>query len=37
MSHTIKIFKGTEVTCVEIATEIKKYFRLNEMLNLNVL
>ena len=30
-------FKGAEATCVEIASETKKYFRLKDMLNFNVL
>ena len=30
-------FKGAEATCVEIATEMKKCFRLKHLLNLNVL
>ena len=29
--------KGAETTCVEIATETKKCFRLKDMLNVNVL
>ena len=29
--------KGTEATCVEIASEMKKCFRLKDMLNFNVL
>ena len=28
---------GAEATCVEIATEMQKYFRLKDMLNFNVL
>ena len=28
---------GTEKTCVEIATEMKEYFRMKDMLNANVL
>ena len=33
----IKAFKGAEATCVEIASEMKKYFKLKDMLNFNVL
>ena len=29
--------KGAEATCVDIATEIKKCFRLKELLNFNIL
>ena len=29
--------KGVEATCVEIATEMRKCFRLKDMLNFNVL
>ena len=29
--------KGAETACVEIATEMKKCFRLKDMLNLNIL
>ena len=30
-------FKHAEATCVEIATEMKKCFRLKDMLNFNIL
>ena len=30
-------FKGVEATCVEIATVMKKSFKLKDMLNFNVL
>ena len=33
---TVSKIKGTEATCVEIATEMKKYFRLKDLLNFNV-
>ena len=31
------VSQGAAATCVEIATEVKKYFRLKEILNFNVL
>ena len=31
------VIKGAEATCVEIATEMKKCFRLRDMLNFNIL
>ena len=38
--NTVDIYqislKGTEATCVEIATEMKKFFRLKDMLNFNI-
>ena len=32
-----KVFNGAEATCVKIANEIKKCFRLKDMLNFNVI
>ena len=32
-----KVFKGTVATCMDNVTEMKKYFRLKDMLNFNVL
>ena len=31
------LFKGAEATCVEISSEMKKCFRLKDILNFNVL
>ena len=33
---TMLCFKGTEATCVKIATEMKKCYRLKEMSNLKL-
>ena len=37
LAFVIKLFKGAEATCVEIATEMKICFRLKDMLSFNVL
>ena len=36
MKHLMNV-KGAEATCVEIAIEMKKCYRLKDMLNFNVL
>ena len=34
--YKIILIKGAEATCVEIVTEMKKCFRLKDMLNFNI-